>query len=91
MLTSFRPSVQLDMLALLLLPLLLATGGFALPSHRDASNIPVTALSLPVNQQQLVAPNYAPSFVTVAVGLQNYTCSEKGDWVWVVVAIVCSQ
>jgi len=70
------------MLPLTLLPLLLATAGFAAPSNRaTVSDVPVSALSLPPNQRRLVAPPNSPSFVTVAVGTQNYTCSQNGSWV----------
>ena len=75
------------MLSVTLLPLLLITAGFAAPSSRDDTNVPASALPLPANQQQLVAPSTAPSFVTVAVGLQNYTCTFEGNFVWVVVAL----
>ena len=64
------------MLALSLLPFLLVTAAIAVPSHRDTSTIPASALSLPANQSVLIAPTYAPSYVTVAVGLLNYTCSD---------------
>jgi hypothetical protein len=76
------------MLSLTLLPLLLVTASFALPSSRGARNIkvPYYALPLPDNQTQLVLPIHAPSFVTVAVGSQNYSCSSDGTWVWVVIA-----
>jgi hypothetical protein len=75
------------MLSLTLLPLLFVTAGFAAPSSRDAIKVPASALSLPANQTQLVAPTNAPSLVTVAVRSQNYSCSSEGTWLWVVVAL----
>ncbi|KAI9437222.1 hypothetical protein H4582DRAFT_1958683 [Lactarius indigo] len=66
------------MLALSLLPLLLAIPGFAIPSRR--SQVPASALTLPPNQQQLVAPADDPTFVGTIFGFQNFTCSEKGAW-----------
>ncbi|KAH9025629.1 hypothetical protein EDB85DRAFT_1849840, partial [Lactarius pseudohatsudake] len=35
---------------------------------------------LPANQQQLVAPTDAPTFVTLVAGFQNFTCTLKGTW-----------
>jgi len=67
------------MLVLSLLPLLLVEAGFAIPSHR--APIPASALTLPPDQTQLVAPIDLPSFVTLAVGFQNFTCStQTGNW-----------
>jgi hypothetical protein len=68
------------LVALTLLPLLLVTAGFAVPSNRRATNVPASALSLPAGQQQLVAPTTALSFVTVAVGTQNYSYTSSGRW-----------
>ncbi|KAG8216848.1 hypothetical protein J3R82DRAFT_7108 [Butyriboletus roseoflavus] len=31
-------------------------------------------LQVPPQQTQLIAPNYSPSFIALAVGTQNYTC-----------------
>ncbi|KAI9443419.1 hypothetical protein H4582DRAFT_2072465 [Lactarius indigo] len=62
-------------------PLLLATAVFAELSRRQcSSNVPASAMNLPPNQQQLVAPTDAPNFVVVGVGNQNYTCAESGAW-----------
>ncbi len=66
-----------------LLPLLLATAGIAVPFRRAAqSGVPPTVLSdlLPKGQTSLVAPNEAPSFVTMGFGNQNYTCSSSGTF-----------
>ncbi|KAH9162056.1 hypothetical protein EDB89DRAFT_2234863 [Lactarius sanguifluus] len=70
------------MLALSFLPLLLlATAGLAAPSRR-ASSVPASVLAqlLPTNQQQLVAPTDAPTFVALITGFQNFTCSREGTW-----------
>ncbi|KAH9162055.1 hypothetical protein EDB89DRAFT_387572 [Lactarius sanguifluus] len=63
--------------------LLLATAGLAAPSRRaTTSSVPASVLAqlLPQGQQQLVAPTDAPSFVTLGVGNQNYTCSSSGNY-----------
>ena len=66
------------MLVLSLLPLLLVAAGSAMPSRR--ATVPASALTLPAGQTQLVAPTDAPSFVTLAVGFQNFTCAPSGNW-----------
>ncbi len=66
------------MLVLSLLPLLLATPGST--THSRRATVPASALTLPAGQTQLVAPTDAPSFVTLAVGFQNFTCTQKGTW-----------
>ncbi|KAH8983244.1 hypothetical protein EDB86DRAFT_3106437 [Lactarius hatsudake] len=72
------------MLALSFLPLLLlATAGLATFSSRaTTSSVPASVLAqlLPPNQQQLVAPTDAPTFVALVVGFQNFTCTEQGTW-----------
>ncbi|KAI9436376.1 hypothetical protein BJY52DRAFT_653332 [Lactarius psammicola] len=70
------------MLALSLLLLLLATVGFAAPSRRATSNVPASALAdiLPKGRSRIVAPTNPPSFVTLAVGFQNFTCTQSGTW-----------
>ncbi|KAH9026978.1 hypothetical protein EDB85DRAFT_1976989 [Lactarius pseudohatsudake] len=72
------------MLALSFLQLLLlATAGLAAPSRRaTTSSVPADVLAqlLPQGQQQLVAPTDTPSFVTLGVGNQNYTCSSSGNY-----------
>ncbi|KAH9025631.1 hypothetical protein EDB85DRAFT_1981825 [Lactarius pseudohatsudake] len=70
------------MLALSFLPLLLlATAGLAVPSRR-ASSVPASVLAqlLPADQQQLVAPTDAPTFVALVAGFQNFTCNQQGDY-----------
>ncbi|KAH9025627.1 hypothetical protein EDB85DRAFT_1981763 [Lactarius pseudohatsudake] len=74
------------MLALSFLPLLLlATAGLATPSparRATPSAVPAAVLAqlLPANQQQLVAPTDAPTFVALVTGFQNFTCTLKGTW-----------
>jgi len=65
------------MLVLSLLPLLLVEAGSAMPSRR--APIPASALTLPPDQTQLVAPTDPPSFVALAVGFQNFTCVPPGN------------
>jgi hypothetical protein len=65
------------MLALPFLSLLLATTGFAAPHH---NGVPASALKLPSNQTQLVAPTSAPKYVAVGVGNQNYSCTAGGNY-----------
>ncbi|KAI9452727.1 hypothetical protein BJY52DRAFT_1190075 [Lactarius psammicola] len=64
------------MLVLSLLPLLLATAGFA--THSRRAPVPASALILPLDQTQIVAPTDPPSFVTLAVGFHNYSCMQPG-------------
>ncbi|KAH9005741.1 hypothetical protein EDB86DRAFT_3070689 [Lactarius hatsudake] len=72
------------MLALSFLPLLLlVTAGLAASSRRaTTSSVPASVLAqlLPSNQQQLVAPTDAPTFVALVAGFQNFTCTEQGAW-----------
>ncbi|KAI0249262.1 hypothetical protein BJV78DRAFT_716543 [Lactifluus subvellereus] len=69
------------MLALLFLWLLLAATTFAAPSPRqNCCQVPASALSLPSNQSQLTSPTSAPSFVALAVGVQNYTCTPSNTF-----------
>ncbi|KAH8999839.1 hypothetical protein EDB86DRAFT_2828120 [Lactarius hatsudake] len=72
------------MLALSFLPLLLlATAGLAASSRRaTTSSVPASVLAqlLPANQQQLVAPTDAPTFVALVTGFQNFTCTLQGTW-----------
>ena len=77
---SFRLSVQLDMLILSFISSLLVTSCFAAPSRRENGCLPAGLMDLPAHQTQLVAPKDAPSFVTVAVGNRNYTCSSSGKY-----------
>ncbi|KAH9055702.1 hypothetical protein EDB87DRAFT_1283318 [Lactarius vividus] len=71
------------MLALSFLSLLLlATVGLAASVRRATSSVPASVLAqlLPANQQKLVAPTDAPSFVGLVVGFQNFTCTMQGAW-----------
>lgn len=72
------------MLALPLLPLLLATTGLAAPSNRGFEDVPVpvpvSALDLPANQTLIVPPTTNPNYVTLGVGYQNYTCTAAGNY-----------
>jgi hypothetical protein len=70
------------MLALSLLPLVLATTGFATPSPKgcNPASVPDSALQLPSNQTQIVSPSTAPNYVAIGVGNQNYTCTASGNY-----------
>lgn len=72
----------LIMLALSLLPLVLATTGFATPSPKgcNPASVPDSALQLPSNQTQIVSPSTAPNYVAIGVGNQNYTCTASGNY-----------
>ncbi|KAI0000108.1 hypothetical protein BJV74DRAFT_882781 [Russula compacta] len=66
------------MLALSLPSLLLASLTFAGPSpRRKTCNVPASALSLPA---PFTTPSSTPSFVTIGVGVQNYTCTAAGNY-----------
>ncbi|TFK49063.1 hypothetical protein OE88DRAFT_1737273 [Heliocybe sulcata] len=43
-------------------------------------NVTNVALRLPANQTQLFQPNTTLSFLALAVGVQNYTCSNTSTW-----------
>ena len=75
------------MFALPLLSLLLATTSFAAPSLKkyDVSPVPASALQLPSNQTQLVRPDTDPNYVVIGVGNQNYTCTDSGNYTYVLV------
>jgi hypothetical protein len=71
------------MFVLPLLPLLLATTGFAIPRKhhgRGSTPVPGSALQseLPSGQTALVAPDSTAIAVTVGAGNANYTCPSAG-------------
>lgn len=50
----------------------------ALPAERYLStncDLSSARLQVPTDQTQLIAPTYAPSFIGIGVGTQNYTCN----------------
>ncbi|KAJ8586342.1 hypothetical protein M405DRAFT_875061 [Rhizopogon salebrosus TDB-379] len=50
----------------------------ALPATRHVSaccDLSSARLQVPGDQTQLVAPTYAPSYIAVSIGTQNYTCN----------------
>ncbi|KII95406.1 hypothetical protein PLICRDRAFT_48366 [Plicaturopsis crispa FD-325 SS-3] len=59
-----------------------ATAGVvARPSARGTScNISNAKMDLPANQTALVAPSGGPSFIGLAIGVQNYTCSSTSTY-----------
>lgn len=72
------------MFVLPFLSLLLATTSFAAPPRhgRGGASVPGSVLQseLPANQTVLVAPNSPALFVSVGVGIQNYTCTSAGNY-----------
>jgi hypothetical protein len=72
------------MFVLPLLPLLLATSGFAIPrlQERDSTLVPGSVLQseLPSGQTALVAPGTTAIAVSVSAGNQNYTCTSAGTY-----------
>ncbi|KAJ7701135.1 hypothetical protein B0H17DRAFT_924854 [Mycena rosella] len=73
------------MFALSLLPLLLASVA-AVPSVERNADLPkrcdisAAKVTLPSNQNLLVAPAHGPSYLGLAIGTQNYTCASTGTW-----------
>ncbi|KAJ7064669.1 hypothetical protein C8F01DRAFT_1249710 [Mycena amicta] len=60
------------------LALLLFSGGVVAKVPRcDISN---AAIPLPPNQNMLLAPTSSPSFIGLAIGIQNYTCGSTGTY-----------
>ncbi|KAF8273396.1 hypothetical protein EI94DRAFT_1826148 [Lactarius quietus] len=60
-----------------LVSLVLASTGFAASHHGRGGPVPGSALQneLPSTQTLLVAPNTSATYVTLGVGIQNYTCT----------------
>ena len=71
------------MIALSLLPLLLATVAVAAPSRsRDTTfrgdcNVPASAVTVPWPLDPLPS---TPNFFLLGVGVQNYTCNSSGTF-----------
>jgi hypothetical protein len=51
----------------------------AAPAGRTCS-LDKAKLNLPANQTLLIAPDQIPSFVSFAIGVQNYTCADTGKY-----------
>ncbi|KAF8273793.1 hypothetical protein EI94DRAFT_1074979 [Lactarius quietus] len=71
------------MFTLPLLSLLIATTAFAAasPCQCGERTVPSSALPLPANQTQLIAPNAtAADFVLLGLGTQNYSCTVAGTY-----------
>ncbi|KAG1786828.1 uncharacterized protein HD556DRAFT_1007987 [Suillus plorans] len=43
--------------------------------HSAGCDLSGARLNVPANQTQLIAPTYAPSYIGIGVGTQNYTCN----------------
>ena len=61
---------------------LLATSALAVPSFlfQNACNAGRAQLKLPEGQTVLEKPTTAPNYVTIGVGIQNYTCTAEGKY-----------
>ncbi|KAF8069078.1 putative malate dehydrogenase [Lyophyllum atratum] len=69
------------MLATTLITLALASSALAVPSEKRAScDISKATIAFPAGQTALAAPTSKPSYVGVAIGTQNYTCSSAGTY-----------
>ncbi|KAG9219706.1 hypothetical protein CCMSSC00406_0005972 [Pleurotus cornucopiae] len=69
------------MIAFSLASLVFATAVFAAPSASERScDISNAKLTLPRNQTALTSPSARPAFITVALGIQNYTCAASGTF-----------
>jgi hypothetical protein len=71
------------MIALSILPLLLATAAVAAPSRRESTfrgdcNVPASAVALPWSLDPFPS---APNNFLLGVGVQNYTCNSAGTFV----------
>jgi hypothetical protein len=68
------------MLGLSLITVVLASvSALAAPAGRTCS-LDKAKLNLPANQTLLIAPDQTPSFVSFAIGVQNYTCADTGKY-----------
>jgi hypothetical protein len=61
---------------------LIATSVLAAPAidNYKSCSLEQAKLTVPANQTQLVVPNETPSFVSFAIGVQNYTCASSGTY-----------
>jgi hypothetical protein len=66
------------MLVHTLLPFLLFTASFAVPSRRQADCIISDALDIP--GFPFTRPEETLQFVTLGIGRQSYTCSSQGTY-----------
>jgi hypothetical protein len=51
----------------------------AFPATKQLSaccDVSSARLQVPADQTQLVAPSYAPSYIGLGIGTQNYTCND---------------
>jgi len=71
-----------DMLGLSVISLLLvgAASVFGVPTLKTGCDISEAQLTLPTNETAVPAPTSAPSFIGLAIGTQNYSCSSTGTY-----------
>jgi len=68
------------MLATTLLALALVSSALALPSEKRACDISKATIAFPPGQTALAAPTSKPSYVSIGLGTQNYTCGSTGTY-----------
>lgn len=72
------------MLATTLLSLAFASSALALPNVKRGSSCDISKakMTLPSQQPTLAAPTSNPSYIAIAIGTQNYTCSNSGTYTY---------
>ncbi|KAL4258841.1 hypothetical protein AB1N83_009673 [Pleurotus pulmonarius] len=75
-------ALNFTMVSFPLISLLFAASAvIAAPGDTERScNIANAKLKLPSNQTALANPSFPPAFITVALGIQNYTCTDAGTF-----------
>jgi hypothetical protein len=62
----------------------------ALPTNKTSCRLPSSAtLKFPENQTILADHVGTPSFIGLGVGIQNYTCSDAGNYTLVLASSIC--
>jgi hypothetical protein len=70
---TFFPSFTVMLFSLLIAPLL-STSVLAAPAARAGCDLNKARLELPKSQSALAPQSSAPSYVSLGIGIQNYTC-----------------
>lgn len=71
------------MLAATILSVVFSTAALAAPSiEKRACDISNAAITFPPGQTALAVPTIKPSYIAVALGTQNYTCSSTGTYTY---------
>ena len=74
-----HPAHHSEMITLTFL-LLFVSSASAWSIPASGCSISNVVLSLPPNQTQLIAPSTPPDFISIGVGVQNYTCGSAGTF-----------